>query len=303
MYTRILVPLDGSTFAEAALPLALSLTGKTGASMHLVSVLEPVPPSGENLWSEETRDCLTDYLGDVAERARRAGVEVTTAVRFGPVADTLLLEADEERADLIVLATHGRGSLARALLGSVAYALSRRARTPLMFVRPREDADAEPGLSRPLRTILVPLDGSEHSESALDKAVELGQAFGSHYHLTRIVHHPVDLDSPHVPFTAQVDQEILAAAKASALDYVEQQADRMRRRGLHVTTSVAVDVLPAHGILSEADAVGCDLIAMSTHGRSDLRRVALGSVANRVLRGARRPVMLYRPEPVPALLL
>ena len=83
----------------------------------------------------------------------------------------------------------------------------------------------------------------------------------------------------------------------------DRLADRMRRRGLRVTTSVAVDAQAGHGILSEADAVGCDLIAMATHGRSGMGRMVLGSAADKVLRGTHVPLLLFRPAKVPAVKL
>jgi nucleotide-binding universal stress UspA family protein len=302
MYTRIIVPLDGSTFAEAALPLALDLCQRSGASLHLVTVLEPVPPYGDDRWGAEAREWLTSYLEKVADRARQLGVEATTALRSGYVVDDLLLEARREHADLIVVATHGRGPLARAWLGSVADALSRQAEIPLMLVRPREGSDQDLDPPTVPRTILVPLDGSELSECALEHAIELGRLFGSAYHLTRIVPLLADIQSPYVPYTVQLNHELLAEAKVAAADYLEQLASRMRWRGLRVTTSVAVGQ-PGYSILAEAEAVGCDMIAMATHGSTGIRRVVLGSAADKVLRGTQLPLMLFRPTSVPAELV
>ena len=69
----------------------------------------------------------------------------------------------------------------------------------------------------------------------------------------------------------------------------------MRRRGLRVTTSVAVDAQAGHGVLSEAEAVGADMVAMATHGRTGLSRAILGSAADKVLRGLHVPLLLHRP--------
>jgi nucleotide-binding universal stress UspA family protein len=267
--------------------------------VHLVSVLEPIPPFADDRWVALTRDWLTRYLEEVADRARQAGATVSTALLFGQVVDTLLREAQSRSADLIVMTTHGRGALARAWIGSVADALCLQASTPMILVRPPEAEGGEtPELTTKPRTILVPLDGSELSESALERAIELGDLFGSAYHLTRVVPYP-DVHLPTGTFTAQVNREILADAKAAAAEYLEQVANRMRWRGLRVTTSVAVDVQPGRGILDEAEAVGCDLIAMSTHGRSGLRRLVMGSAADKVLRGMHGLIMLHRPAMAP----
>jgi nucleotide-binding universal stress UspA family protein len=201
------------------------------------------------------------------------------------------------------MATHGRGALSRAWLGSVADGVIRQAKIPVLFVRPAEGTAPETITARSLETILIPLDGSGLSEHAFEQATELGELFGSAYHLTRVVAYPLDIASPYLPYTVQMNQHILRDAKESAASYLEERADRMRRRGLRVTTSVAVDAQAGHGILSEADAVGCDLIAMATHGRSGVGRLVLGSAADKVLRGTQVPVLLLRPAKVPAVKL
>lgn len=301
MYKHILVPLDGSTFAEAALPLALALTRKTNASLHLVSVVEPIPAFAYAEWEPAALDWSTQYLDSVAERiAANAGGDVTTAVHSGRVVETLGAEITKLGVDLVVMATHGRGVLSRAWLGSVADAFMREAEVPVLFVHPEEGDAPAPDSLNDFETLLIPLDGSELSESALAHATEFGELFGSAYHLTRVVAYPLEIASPYLPHTVQLNQEILAEAKDNAAQYLEQQADKMRKRGLRVTVSVAVDPQAAHGILSEAEEVGCDLLAMSTHGRTGVSRVVLGSAADKVLRGAHIPVLLYKPPKNPA---
>jgi nucleotide-binding universal stress UspA family protein len=270
--------------------------------MHLISVLGPLPINGDDRWAEVTREWLTNRLAEVADEVRRQGIEVTTALRFGDVVGSLRLETDQEGVDLIVTSTHGRGAFARAWIGSVADALTRHATTPLILVHPPKSIDHAAVVSSP-RTILVPLDGSELSESALEKAIELGQLFGAAYHLSRIVPFPIDIRSDVVPFTVQLDEGVLRAAKLAAAEYLEVHAGHLRWRGLLVTTSVAVDARPGRGILSEAAAVGCDMIVMSTHARTGLRRVVLGSAADEVLRHTHLPLMLHRPAKVAAVVL
>lgn len=296
MYKKILVPLDGSTFSEAALPLALALTRKTGAALHIISVVEPIPAFAYAEWEPAALDWSTKYLDSVVDRvADSAGGEVSTAVRTGRVVETLHEQCDALGADLMVMATHGRGALSRAWLGSVADALMREAKTPVLFVRPEEGDAPPPQTANDFETLLIPLDGSELSESALDHAAEFGELFGSAYHLVRVVAYPLEIASPYLPHTVQMNAEILAEAKQAAADYLEEKAEQMRKRGLRVTASVAVDPQAAHGILTEAEEVGTDLTAMATHGRGGVTRVVLGSAADKVLRGTRVPVLLYRP--------
>lgn len=301
MYKTILVPLDGSAFGEAALPLALALSRKTQATLHLLTVVEPIPAFAYEEWESAAKEWTEGYLADAAERvSASAGGKVTTAVRTGHVVEALVSEVRSVKADLVVMATHGRGALSRAWLGSVADAFLRQAEVPVLYVRPEEGEAPPTEPTADFETILVPLDGSELSESALAHATEFGELFGSAYHLTRIVAYPIDVASPYLPHTVQMNQTVLADAKAAAAEYLEEHARRMRKRGLRVTTSVSVDAQAGHGILAEAEAVGCDLIAMATHGRKGLSRLVLGSAADKVLRGAHVPLLLYRPPAKPA---
>lgn len=301
MYRKILVPLDGSAFAEAALPLALALSAKTEADVHLVTVVEPIPAFAYEEWESAAKEWSEAYLAAVAERiSGAAGGRVTTALHSGHVVETLLDEVGAVDADLVVMATHGRGMLSRAWLGSAADGFLRRAEVPVLFARPEEGETPAPEPTQGLETILVPLDGTELSESALAHATELGELFGCAYHLTRIVSYPIDIASPYLPHTVQMNQSVLADAKADAAEYLEEHADRMRKRGLRVTTSVIVDAQAGQGILSEAEAVGCDLVAMATHGRKGVGRLVLGSSADKVLRGTHVPLLLYRPAKTPS---
>jgi nucleotide-binding universal stress UspA family protein len=165
----------------------------------------------------------------------------------------------------------------------------------VLFVRPEEGDVPAPEPAEDFGTILVPLDGSTVSESALAHAADFGELFGSAYHLTRTVAYPMEIASPYLPHTVQMNAAVLSGAKETAAEYLEERAEEMRRRGLRVTVSVAVDPQAANGILAEADAVGCDLIAMATHGRGGMSRFVLGSAADKVLRGTHLPLLLYKP--------
>jgi nucleotide-binding universal stress UspA family protein len=297
VYKEIMVPLDGSEFSEAALPLALALSKKTQANLHLVTVVEPLPAFAFEEWESAAKEWSEEYIENAADRVREATkAEVTSAVHSGHVVEVLLADVAAQKADLVVMATHGRGVLSRAWLGSVADGFMRQAQVPVLFVRPNEGEAPATEAAADFETILVPLDGSELSECALEHAIELGELFGSAYHLTRVVAYPLDIASPYLPATVQLNQNILVGAKEGAAEYLEDHAERMRRRGLRVTTSVAVDAQAGNGILLEADAVGCDLIAMATHGRTGVGRLVLGSSADKVLRGTHVPVLLYRPK-------
>lgn len=297
MYRVVMVPLDGSRFAESALPLALAVTRRTGAALHLVTVQEPIPTFAYDEWESAAADWSREYLNNVVERARpQAGGDVTASLLAGHVVEVLEKESEARAADLVVMATHGRGAFSRAWLGSVADAFLHHTRRPLLLVRP-EEADQAPDLSADTAVgkMLVPLDGTELSESVLGHAEAFGGLFGAAFHLVRVVPYPMQFSSPYLPHTMQMNQQFVSEAKEAALAYLTGHVERMRGQGHEADLAVVVVAQPGHGILAEMDDAGCDIIAMATHGRGGLSRAILGSTADKVIRGTRVPVLLYRP--------
>ena len=296
MYRLILVPLDGSRFAEYALPLALTLSRRTGAQVHLLTVQEHLPTRSPEGWEEAARDWHQAYLDELAGRIRpRAGGEVSTKVRLGHVVEELQAEAETRGADLVVMATHGRGAFSRAWMGAIADTFIRHTDRPVLLVRPQEE-EADPSLDRDpaVKKILLPLDGTEVSEGIIDHATEMGAMFGATYHLVRMVPLPKGFKSPYPPHLIEMNREFLTDAKDAAEGYLEEQAQRLRAHGLVVDTAVVEVGQAGHGILAEAENAGCDFIAMATHGRGAIARTILGSTADKVVRGAHVPVLLYR---------
>lgn len=146
-FGEILVPLDGSPMAEAALEPAAAFARLWDGEISLVQVVAPVslyadqplafPLGFDDRFTEMRRDAAGDYVRDVAERLREAGVKASgVAILGGSVADTLLEIAQPKRTGLVVLATHGRGGARRMVLGSVADKLVRAAQVPVLVVRP-----------------------------------------------------------------------------------------------------------------------------------------------------------------------
>lgn len=297
MYRLIMVPLDGSRFAESALPVALSVSRRTGAPVHLVTVQEPIPSFAYEEWENAAEEWSREYLDGALERARpHAGGALTATLLSGHVVEALEEEAKARSADLVVMATHGRGALSRAWLGSVADAFIHHASRPVLLVRPQEGDDAvdlaaDPGLGR----VLIPLDGTELSESVLEHAVAFGALFKTAFHLVRIVPYPMQFSSPYLPHTMQMNQQFVTEARDAAAAYLEGHADHLRKRGLTAETAVVVVAQPGHGILAEVEDGRCDLVAMATHGRAGLTRAILGSTADKIVRGTHVPVLLYRP--------
>jgi nucleotide-binding universal stress UspA family protein len=227
------------------------------------------------------------YLDGVARvLTAAAAVSVRKTLVDGLETEGIRKRVQEGRADLVVMATHGRGSLGRFFLGSVADVLVRETLVPVLLVRPRGVApDPLPGPA--VANVLVPLDGSPLAEQVLGPAADLARALLAPCTLLRVL----------APSGIATESASLDAARtAAALVYLETVADPLRGKGLPVRTRAVVAACPARAILSEARALEGTVIALATHGRSGAPRLVLGSVADQVIRAAPGPVLVYRPQ-------
>lgn len=308
MYRTILVPLDGSTFSEAALPLALSIARRAGATLELLYVHPPWEPAYPEVVPHylgalttvetEIKTRQKAYLDEVSARlAKLHPGKVTSSIRDGRVADTISAHALERKCDLVVMTTHSRGAFGRAWLGSVADELVRSLPIPLLLVRP---GTTTVDLERPagLQHILVPLDGSALAERIIEPAVVLGTVLNADYTLLQVVKQIRPSAASGMESVAAL-LETVDRLEADLLDrarmYLESVAQRLRQQPLIVQTRAVVGEQPAMTIL-EAAAAPIDVVAMATHGRHGIARLFVGSVADKVLRGTTLPLLIYRPQ-------
>ena len=315
MIQRILVPVDGSPFAEQAIPMATGLARRLGARLEFALVHDSLTvvstlnvggfalPSNARLPSEELEpeeQSRTAYLRQLGKQvAQAADVPVTVTLLSGPISETLAEHANE-RADLVVMTTHARGLLSRFWLGSVADGLVRELKQPILLIKP-SDSDGAPDVTSNqatagrFRRVLVPLDHSCASETILTPLIDLlgGEAeVACTLLLARTLASPTPLHPlPGVGLIAA------PAINGPTVDtgYLNRVAKRLIQQ-FHVETRVAVGGQPASVILAEAEQLGADLIAMATHGSGGLRRFVLGSVADKVRRRTAATVLLFRPR-------
>jgi nucleotide-binding universal stress UspA family protein len=299
-YRSICVPLDGSPFAEQALPLAGEIARRAGAILQLALVHHPVPalatalevPEIEAQLDQEARTREEAYVKATVERTRQSvNAPVTGTLLDGPVADALQKHIETTGTDLVVITTHGRGPMSRFWLGSVADLLMRRLHVPLLLVRPTEAAPPAPKLGR----ILITLDGSPFSERAIDAVTALGRSFGSEYALLMVIEPPLPIADPTglvvVPMMAGAEKQL----REAATKYLQGQAERLRKEGFVVTTHPVEAAGAAGTIIAQADTLKVDLVALASHGAGGFERLVVGSVADKVIRGSHHPTLVIRP--------
>ena len=295
----ILVPLDGSAFAEQALALAESIgrAAKARLRLALVHKSPSVPRTREEtrLFTRievATRRAERDYLARlVVGLKERGSANVTRVVLTGEPAQALVEHAAEWGASLVVMSTHGRGPLARAWLGSVADHFIRNVTVPVLLVRPRDDKPSA-GAVRLEGQYLVPLDGSALAEEALEPAAELARLFGAELTLLTVLVPFASAAAGPLAFPDQYDGRIADLGRIEAEAYLDRQVKRLGLEGVRASGSVLTSESVAGPIIDRAGAEQIRLVGLATHGRGGLRRFTLGSVTDKVVRGVDRPVLV-----------
>lgn len=299
-FQRLLVPLDGSRLAEAAVPPAISIARGAGATVALLHVIEAAAP--ERVHGEvhlATAADATRYLEGVRVRVANAGVPVTIHVHDQPkrdVAGAIIAHAGEFQADLIVLASHGSGGIRGFLFGRVARQVVRRGRTPALMVQVNEGDDPDQPFT--CQRIALALSGTREAEAALEPAVRLAHATSSTIHLIAAVPTATTLPAERAAVATLLPtaaREVLDLEAEATREYLGRLATAIEQRGIRVTYAV-VRGDPARATVTEAHRVAADVLALATHGQEGLRGMWSGSVGAKILSQFRRPLLLV---PVP----
>jgi nucleotide-binding universal stress UspA family protein len=296
MYTRILIPLDGSKIAEQVLPYARFLVKALRVPVELLGIVDPVPLADfaeiwqrgefDKLVAEETKG-TTEYLASTAQSF--AGAEVTCTVLEGTPEEMIVQKAAADEKTLIVMATHGRSGMQRWLLGSVADKVLHGAANHLLLVRASEEGKTDG--EAVLKTIVVPLDGSALAEQALATVEELARKMQLDVVLMRAYALPPTLSAEDY---GSYSQDMIAHFETEAREYLDRKAEELKGKGIG-NVSAAVDLgYGAEEIIALARKTPDNCIAMCTHGRSGFRRFVLGSVTERVVRHSGDPVLIIR---------
>jgi nucleotide-binding universal stress UspA family protein len=294
MYKSILVPLDGSRLATGVLPWVRTIASSTRAEIILMSVISPQvvwdPVAKQANW-ESVEGATVTYLDEQREALASAGFPARTAVRWGEPWQAICECAESERAQLIAMTTHGRSGIRRWGLGSVANKVVHESPIPVLLVSPEE---AGPTPEAKIKRILVPIDGSELSQTAIPYAGDFARTVGA----TVVVVHVVTPFAIAYPGAeAYLDQRAMDQIEANAKEILQRAVDKLRAEGLP-TEQVLGGGTAIDGIVAAAMGERTDLIIMSTHGRSGLGRWVLGSVAEAVVRRSHLPCVLHRPEQI-----
>lgn len=296
MFDTILIPLDGSELSERALEPALALARWPHARillLHVATFPQLLLSSGRGegeVWEEDLKDHVRleaeDYLRSVEQRFPDYNIDI--CVGEGDEAGAIVDLAAQEKVGLIVMTTHGRSGISRWLLGSVTERVLQQAPCPVLVIREE----------RPIRRVLITLDGSACSEQALIPGHELATRLGAELTLLRVFPGDTLRKDEHEQLEwveAGLTRRMVGTVRQHLHNYLVEQAKKVARPGQHIDT-VVLEGSPAATILDFATVQDFDLIVMATHGHSGLQRWIYGSVTNRVMRHAPCHMMIVRPR-------
>lgn len=301
MFRTVLVPVDGSSFGERAIPWAVAAAGD-GGSVHLVHVHEMPPPLliegvvvSDPRIDATLRESESDYLGQLVGRVRAVSPTVTVAARNldtdESLADALATTAAGAGAGLIAMTTHGRGPFARFWLGSVTDDLLGVSPVPVLLQRAADDGAVDLAIKPTMRKLIVPVDGTELAERILAPAVRFGGAFGAELVLLLVLEVLEDVNQ--ITRVGQAGSPMTPADRAKA--YLDLVAGIVASHGVRARTEFVVHASPAKAILAAAGNDPTTGVALATHGRTGVMRLLKGSVADEVIRHAAGPVLAFHP--------
>jgi nucleotide-binding universal stress UspA family protein len=296
MYTKLLIPLDGSRTSEKVIPFARVLAATLKLPVELLEVVD-VSAVSAHVASDKAR--YLDAL--IAEGERESwehlkavagefpGSKVSCTVERGKPADAIIERAAADKGTLIAMATHGRSGVNRWVMGSVTEKVLRGSESTMFLVRADEEAGAN-GTAM-IRSIVVPLDGSELAESVLPSVVEIAKSLDLEVVLCRAYELAASAYYGSEDYLPNYD-EMLLNLKKEVEDYLADKAGSLKQAGLARVSWIAMAGSGADEIVRYSREHPDALIAMCTHGRSGIRRWVLGSVTERVVRHCGDPVLV-----------
>jgi len=294
MYERIMVPLDGSNAAEVVLPYVEELASKFESEILLVSVAEPKPTETDHLFRaylQSIRSRMETELGDWGAKAK---TQINVEVLSGKPANEILRCAEENKVNLLVMASRGRSGEGPWLLGNIAAKVLRATSQPVLLIR-SEASEKKPEHKSLFSRILVPLDGSKVAEQIIPHAGGLAKRTGGELILLQAFQ-KVEREVSGEGFGAITEEALIQENKRrgeEAMAYLKTMGNPLREKALTVS-EVVVSGDPAEKILEYAESNAVDIITMPTHGRSGIKRWVFGSVTDKVLHAGDMPILVVR---------
>jgi len=295
MFRHLLVPLDGSRLAEAALPVAAYVARKLVSTVTLLHVVERHSPQEVHGDAHLTApEQAAAYLDHVAARPILSGLAVKQHVHTAAVDDvarSIVEHGDELAPDLIVMCTHGSSGLRRWFYGTIAQQVIALGTIPTLVVGSTGAKSAQPFVCR---RMLVPIDGRPEHEQGLPIAIDLARACDADLHLLMVVRTLSALagqQAASARLLPGTTVELLNVTEDNAQVLLQQRVTQAQAYGLAVTAEIRRGD-PVRQIVQATRAIEADVIVLGTHGRVGMDALWAGSVVPRLSRDIDKPLLL-----------
>lgn len=299
MLDSILVPLDRSKISEQILPYVEALAKGLAVPVKLIHVvdtknlpesLEPRLQGHLDLLGQKERDRAAKYLENIRCQMEGDGVAVSAEVMIGSPDEEIASFAYTQGMGMIAMSTHGRSGPERWYMGSVADKVLESAVVPLLLYRPKEDEVSAVKFEK----LIIPLDGSTVAEQALPTAEALAKKLDLELLIVRVLNTYSWVFTDMSPYGAHsLPSELLKTLKEAATGYLDKTVTDLQQKGFKVGSRSMLGN-PGSEINELASETPGSLVVISTHGRSGVNRMVMGSVADKVVRGSGSPVLLLR---------
>jgi len=300
--SNILIPTDFSHYALYAFRYGIAIAKEYSAHLHIVHILDPAlfsTGSGHGYWITKTDldkldTSMTEHaekrLAHLVEQARLAGVEATSYLERGKPETKIVELSQALKCDIITIATHGRTGLDRLIFGGVAERVVRYSEMPVLSIKHPEHEFVDNGdLAIHINRILFPTDFSDYAEKALPYAASLCAEFNAELVLMHVTEMPIVFPE-YMP-------ENMSAISEEMVSHAQEGLERIAQGIANVSTEILIRTGVAYReICRYVEENEVDLIVLPTHGKTGLAHLLFGSVADKVVRLARCPVLSIRPE-------
>lgn len=296
---KLLVPIDGSEHAKAAVDFVASRTTLIGThpEVELLNVQLPVPPRAARMVGKQVVDAYYKEEADKILRPalatlKKAGLAAGARFAVGHPSEQIAATADKGQVDLIVMGSAGHGALAGLMLGSVANGVLSRTTKPILLLRKKHSIRAD------ALSVGIAIDGSKYGRAAVRYVLRHPDLFGNQAKFT-LIHVVPDFTAAVMPdmagmaLPAFTDEEIRAMQK-KAFESAVAPARRLLAKGGVTADEVCLAGNPGDEISAYAKKNKLDLLVMGSHGWGGFKRAVLGSVATRVAAHCETPILLVR---------
>jgi nucleotide-binding universal stress UspA family protein len=323
MFSRILIPLDGSTLAERSIPHAEQFARIFGSSIILLQVLEPTSyhenPDPVDPLGWQIRKAEADmYMHGVAARIRQnlneggreKEISVEYSIREGKTAENIIDFAHDAKIDLLVISTHGSGGLSRWNISSAVQKVINLIYLPVLIVRSHSQSGTDDARVR-YRRILLPIDSSRRAEYSLSAGIALarGEASMGYAHdsasdtsslntkliLATVIKPPeLPIPEPYPVEIAQLSERLVQVGRRTVRDYLNEIAERLP---VECETRVVESDSVASAIQGLAEEEEIDLVVLSAHGYTGQSTRPYGNVTRDYMEHGTKPVLVIQDIP------